>query len=56
MTEDPIYGPRCDASKWINLKTGELSRIPKVGWVNGCNCRLRWKTKDPRARCKLKKW
>lgn len=56
MTESSAYGPRCDASKWINPKTGEISRSPKPGWINGCNCYLKMKTKDPTAHCKLKKW
>jgi len=56
MTEDSSYGPKCDNTKWINPKTEEISRIPRPGWINGCACRLRWKVKDPKAHCRLKKW
>jgi hypothetical protein len=38
---DPIYGPICDNSKYMNPKTGEVSRLPRSGWVRGCSCRLK---------------
>lgn len=53
---DPTYGPVCDSSKYMNLQTGEISRIPKSGWVRGCGCKLKWKTRDPGSRCVAKKW
>lgn len=53
---DPTYGPVCDSSKYMNLQTGEISRMPKSGWVRGCGCKLKWKTRDPGSRCVAKKW
>lgn len=29
--KDPIYGPKCDAGKYMNPTTGEVSRIPHAG-------------------------
>lgn len=31
VKNDPVYGLTCDSSKYMNLKTGEISRIPKSG-------------------------
>lgn len=53
---DPVYGPTCDSSKYMNPDTGEISRFPRLGWIRGCNCRLAWKTKNPNARCVAGKW
>ena len=53
---DKDYGPICDGSKFMNPITEEISRLPKAGWIKGCNCRLRWKTQSPTARCVAKKW
>lgn len=38
---DPVYGPICDSSKYMNPATGEISRLPKAGWIRGCACRLK---------------
>lgn len=56
VTIDSTYGPICDSSRWMNPRTGEVSRLPKSGWIKGCGCKLRWKTKDPSARCVASKW
>ena len=53
---DPIYGFICDSSKWMNPKTGEVSRLPHSGWIRGCSCRLKYKTASPSARCVAGKW
>lgn len=53
---DPIYGPVCDSSKYMNKQTGEVSRLPHAGWTRGCNCKLKWKTKNPSAVCIAGKW
>ena len=53
---DPTYGPICDNTKWIDPKTNEVSRFPRVGWIKGCNCKLRWKTKNPTSHCVAGKW
>lgn len=53
---DPTYGPVCDSSKWMNPRTGEISRIPKSGWIRGCGCKLRWRSKNPGAHCVAGKW
>jgi len=31
VKNDPVYGPVCDSSKWMNPQTGEISRLPKSG-------------------------
>lgn len=56
MTMYPEYGPRCDSSKYMNKITGEISRVPKQGWIRGCNCWLKIKTKNPSAKCVAGKW
>ncbi len=56
VKNDPVYGPVCDSSKWMNPQTGEISRLPKSGWIRGCACRLKWKSKNPTAHCVAKKW
>lgn len=56
MTMDPTRGPRCDSTKYMNPQTGEISRTPKSGWIHGCNCFLRYKTRDPNAKCVAGKW
>ena len=56
VRQDKIYGPTCDNTKYMNPKTGETSRFPKSGWVRGCGCRLRWRTKSITAHCIAGKW
>ncbi len=53
---DPVYGPICDSSKYMNPATGEISRLPKAGWIRGCACRLKWKSASPTAHCVAGKW
>lgn len=53
---DPVYGPVCDSTKYMNPKTGETSRLPHAGWIRGCACKLAWKTKNPTAHCVANKW
>ena len=53
---DPVYGPICDNTKYMNPQTGEVSRLPHAGWIRGCACRLKWKAKSPTAHCVAKKW
>lgn len=55
-SSDPIYGPKCDNTKYMNPETGEVSRIQHSGWIRGCACRLRWKTASPTAHCVAGKW
>ena len=40
----------------MNKITGEVSRLPHLGWIRGCNCKLVWKVKNPSARCVAGKW
>lgn len=56
MRQDPIYGPKCDNNKYMNPTTGEISRIPHAGWVRGCGCNLKYRTKSPTAHCINGKW
>lgn len=53
---DRILGPICNSGLFLNIKTGEVSRKPLNGYVNGCGCILRAKTRVPSAKCPLKKW
>ena len=54
--ECPIYkehstlGPICDNKKYINNKD-EVSNVMKPGFVRGCSCRLKAKTRLPKAHC-----
>lgn len=56
VKEDPTYGPICDSTKWLNKNTGDWSRSPHIGWVRGCGCKLRWKTKNLISHCVAGKW
>lgn len=53
---DSIFGPVCDSSKYMDPRTGEVSRSYRTGWVRGCACKLRWKTASPTAHCVAGKW
>lgn len=54
--KESIYGPVCDSSKYMNLETGQTSRLPHSGWIRGCGCRLAWRTKNLTAHCVAGKW
>lgn len=55
----PLYNEnndRCDASRCINVKTGEMAMGPGQDIVCGCNCFMKKKTANPASHCVMKKW
>lgn len=55
-TDDPVFHGKCDANKYINPKTGELSDLPAPGFIGGCGCALHKKSRVKDAKCVLNKW
>ena len=56
LFEDPILGKICNKHLFLNPITDEVSVLPKVGFKNGCNCRMEAKTRLLNAFCPLGKW
>ena len=56
----PLYsnklGGICNSRLWLNRNTGDVSVIMKPGYIKGCGCRLRSKTRLPNAKCPVAKW
>ena len=56
----PLYsnklGGICNSRLWLNRNTGDVSVIMKPGYIKGCGCRLRSKTRLPNAKCPAGKW
>ena len=56
----PLYsnklGGICNSRLWLNRNTGAVSVIMKPGYIKGCGCRLRSKTRLPNAKCPVDKW
>ena len=56
----PLYsnklGGICNSRLWLNRNTGDVSVIMKPGYIKGCGCRLRSKTRLPNAKCPEDKW
>lgn len=56
----PLYleslGGICNRKLWLNPETEDVSIEEKDGYVRGCNCRLRAKTKLANAKCPAGKW
>lgn len=50
------WGPMCDSSKYISEDGEQWSLIPLPGYVKGCGCRLRAKTRIPNISCIVGKW
>ena len=46
----------CNRKLWYNVKTNEVSNKQKVGFKNGCGCRLKAKTSVINAECPVGKW
>lgn len=53
---DIQWGEMCNSKLWYNLETGDISSTKKDGYVNGCGCRLKAKTRLPNAFCPVGKW
>ena len=49
-------GGICNSRLWLNRNTGDVSVIMKPGYIKGCGCRLRSKTRLPNAKCPVDKW
>lgn len=56
FTDDLIFKGKCDAKKYYNPETKELSNFPGKGFISGCGCKLSAKTRIKDAKCVLKKW
>ena len=57
--ECPLYNndnDRCDASKCINIKTGEMAMGPGKDIVCGCNCFMKKASRSINKKCVLGKW
>ena len=57
--ECPLYNvskDKCDGSRGINTKTGEIVKYPGKDVVMGCGCYLNKKTRVMSAKCVLNKW
>lgn len=53
---DKLFGEICNPGLYVNPKTNQLSKTPKVGFIGGCSCVLRSKTRVIDAQCPLSKW
>lgn len=52
----PVAGPICNNKLYLDIKTGDVSDVPKTGYRKGCGCRLQAKTRLKNAVCPLGKW
>ena len=55
LAKKTTYGLICDSSKWMNLVTEEVSRLPHSGWIRGCGCNQTVKARNVSAKCKAGK-
>lgn len=59
--ECPLYlektkgNPICNPKLWIDSE-GNVSKLPKAGFVRGCSCKISMKIKNPSAHCVANKW
>ena len=53
---DGIFGPECNPTIYLNPISNEISTKPKEGFINGCGCVLRSKTRVKDAKCPVGKW
>lgn len=54
--ETKAFGPVCDSSKYISPDGQEVDIKPHQGWIRGCGCRLKAKTRLKNAHCVIGKW
>lgn len=54
--KDSVFGEMCNKNLCVNSKTGEVSKDKKPGFVCGCGCVLRAKTRVPQMHCPLARW
>lgn len=49
-------GGICNNRLWLNVNTGDVSTIKKVGYVKGCGCLLKSKVNNVNSKCPVNKW
>lgn len=56
----PIYSSKfggiCNGKLYLNPATEDVSTNPKPGYVKGCNCAIKYKTRSMNAKCPAGKW
>lgn len=56
----PLYSPKlggiCNSKLWLNPETGDVSTEKKDGYINGCSCRIKAKTRLTNEKCPADKW
>ena len=53
---DKLYGAVCDSNKFISQDGTKWSWFRKEGYVRGCGCHLKQKSKKPNSHCIIKLW
>ena len=53
---DNILGEICNSKLYVNLETGQTSNYPKMGYLNGCSCKIDQKARLVYEKCPLEKW
>lgn len=57
LYKETYIGPICNPELYINITDKEsISNKPKIGYRQGCNCRLTAKSRLPNAKCIISKW
>lgn len=54
--EDGVFGAECNPKLYLNPETDETSFKPKEGYIHGCGCILRSKTRVIDTKCPVGKW
>lgn len=50
------YGPICNSNLYISKDGKKTSHFPKLGYVQGCNCKLNYKVLNPLNHCVINLW
>lgn len=50
------FGPICDSTKYISPDGTNWDVVYHNGWIRGCGCRLKAKTRLNNAHCIINKW
>lgn len=51
-----MFGEECNPRLWLNPETNKISKKKIDGYVTGCGCLLRSKTRVESAKCPANKW
>lgn len=54
--QDSVFGEVCNARLYLNPITDETSKLPKEGFLRGCGCVLKAKTRVKYSKCPVGKW